>query len=587
MSDYAPFRNIETLGDLQLVSREIKRGPVNVKVPQKNVYYSEVCVWVTVEADEAALFSADGQTLIDGKKEDGGSWRLSVTKRGYLRFECGDGDDALSRDSKVPIHSIVGGKKQFRVGFMLLNFGWALRDTHYAKEASSYCRLRFIASPDAKSPFSVIGGYAGPMSSEISPVPDSMTVGANSDKSARFAGSIIGVELYNCGRPEVYTQVRGRDASAVCPVIPGGGGFMAHWVDEQTVDVCTRPEFSQTASYWVYLRLADSKDRLRRLRVHTLGNGGANMTPTFFCSPDGEKWRRIVPEAIVMGDDGQDFTVDFRLTKKQAAGCYIASSPPFGEKEKGELLAWAATQPHTEVFEIGASAEGRPIHLIRLASGDDGAEKKGVAVVCGQHSPLEIMGGLVIRPAIEAILRKPELLEACNFYFVPTVNVDCAHYGGNGLNANRRNNNRHWFTDIQPENAAVIDYFNALREKGQGFEFALDIHAGGIFRNHLFMRMGNSDVFTLSDEAIAEQEIWLDLLEKHAGLRRDDGTTLAQLRLRANDYFHQVHGCVAFCLELSTCSYFDPNEGVSKVFGTDAFEILGDGLAAAWAERFC
>jgi hypothetical protein len=31
--------------------------------------------------------------------------------------------------------------------------------------------------------------------------------------------------------------------------------------------------------------------------------------------------------------------------------------------------------------------------------------------------------------------------------------VDCAHYGGNGLNANGRNTNRHWFEAFSPRTA--------------------------------------------------------------------------------------------------------------------------------------
>jgi predicted deacylase len=185
------------------------------------------------------------------------------------------------------------------------------------------------------------------------------------------------------------------------------------------------------------------------------------------------------------------------------------------------------------------------------------------------------------------LLKRWDLLEVCRFYFIPTVNVDCAHYGGNGLNADRRNTNRHWFDDVQPENAAVISYFDSLRKRGQRIHLALDVHAGGIFRNHVLMPMGSVGGTSPSREALAEQERWLDLLEEHAGLRREDGWPLPQLHLRATDYFHQVHGAVAFCLELSSCSYFDPKEQRTRPFGTEAFEVLAEGLVGAWEKRFC
>lgn len=150
------------------------------------------------------------------------------------------------------------------------------------------------------------------------------------------------------------------------------------------------------------------------------------------------------------------------------------------------------------------------------------------------------MGGHVIRPCIERILKSPALLAPTNFYFVPTMNVD----------------------------------------------FAVDIHAGGIFRNHILMHMGDGEGCTVTRAANVEQEVWRDLLERHAGLRRSDGWALAQMRLRANDYFHQVHGATAFCLELSSCSWFDPTDGHTKAFSTNTFAAVGAGIARACEERF-
>ncbi|MFP3905042.1 MAG: M14 family zinc carboxypeptidase, partial [Armatimonadota bacterium] len=264
----------------------------------------------------------------------------------------------------------------------------------------------------------------------------------------------------------------------------------------------------------------------------------------------------------------------------------LASCPPFLEKDREELLEWTRQHEDVTVTKIGESVLGRAVHAISVGGPKDEPAPHGVAITCGQHSPLEIMGGRVLRPVIENLLNRPELLAECNFHFVPTVNVDCQHFGGNGLNANRRNNNRHWMVNIQPENRACVDYFDSLKEAGQRIDFAMDIHAGGIFRNHVLMHMAQSDTVSLSHEALAAQEQWRDLLEKHAGLRRDDCSSLPQLNLRATDYFHQVHGATAFCLELSTCSFYDPQIRRTRPFGQEAIGILADGLVQAWAEKF-
>ncbi len=589
---YQPFRNLRSVDDLLLIKRELTRNPATVRMPA-DPYYPEICAWVNVRCEERDLFSPEGQTLLEGTTAEGEGWRLLLTPYGYLRFEGGEGKSRLECESPLPLHAVVDTDKEFRVGLAMVNYAWSLRDRPYAVEGSADFRLRLLAAPGLREPFSQIGGSAQPMGPELAPVPETLTIGAGAEGGAgrltgpRFAGRITRFVAYNTSRAELLGNPRAKGAARVIPVIPGGGGFAPRWVDEETIEVFTRPSFNLSSSYWVFLKIGDQSGRLRRVRVHVKWRGGVNMTPTFFFSADRRRWRRIIPARVWMGDDATDFRVEFEVTGEMSQGGYLASCPPFGEPERMELLDWARTQPHTSVAEIGKSVEGRALHLIRVARGEDGPDKKGVAVICGQHSPLEIMGGRVIRPAITGILRRPKLLAAANFYFVPTVNVDCSHYGGNGLNANRRNNNRHWFSDIQPENAAVIGYFDRLKKAGQSIDFAVDIHAGGIFKNHVLMQMGASDEFSPTQEALAEQETWRDLLERHAGLRRQDGWALPQLKLRASDYFHQVHGCTAFCLELSTCSYFDPADEETKAFGIEAFETLAEGLVRAWEERLC
>lgn len=49
---------------------------------------------------------------------------------------------------------------------------------------------------------------------------------------------------------------------------------------------------------------------------------------------------------------------------------------------------------------------------------------------------------------------RPQLLRSVMVEIVPCVNVDCARYGGRGLNLS--NANRHWFADIQIERAWMV-----------------------------------------------------------------------------------------------------------------------------------
>ncbi len=556
-TDYSPFRDIRSMEDLLLAREHLGDAPATVALAE--AYYPEICGWVTLDAPAEALLGEERTVLACD------AWRLLLTEHGYLRFE-GEAPGAPECESVVPAHAVVGGQGT-RLGVAVCNYSWLLRDTGYSAEAAGCSALRLLAG-GACGPLSRIGGASGWLAPEMAPAPDEIAVGLGPGEIAAFncldAGAIAGGDV--------------RPADDLLPLVPGGSSFEPRWIDDRTVEVFTRPEFTRSSSYWVLLRVEPVEPMPERLVVRTTHRGGANMTPTFFASSDRERWRRVAPRRVEMGEGGAEFAAEFDAS--ELAGRWLASAPPFGDAEREALLAWAREQQGVAVHEIGRSVEGRAIHAVHVGDG-----QRGVAVICGQHSPLEIMGGRVIEPMIRRLLDRPALLRAAQFVFVPTVNVDCAHYGGNGLNANQRNTNRHWLVDLQPENRAVEEHIDALRARGLRLELGLDIHAGGIFRNHVLMHMGGSDEVPVSAEAAAEQEVWRDLLEEHAGLRREDGRPLAQKRLRATDWLHQERGAVAFCLELSTCSFFDPRTQQTREFGQEAFEVLGEGIVAACEER--
>lgn len=567
---YEPFRSIRRVKELLLVESAPNSSAIAIV---DEPYYAEICAWVNIHCSEEDLFTFSGRVLIEGLDDEGQGWKLSLTPHGYLRFEaCGQG--AYVCESVLPVHACVDCAHAFRLGLAMANYAAMLRDTPYAEEATAYSRLRLLGGA-VDGPLLLLGGSREPLPAALSPVPRQLWV--------PWSG-VREIVAYNTERIEAVEAAGRPDAAGVLPIVPGGGGFEPNWLDPHTLEVFTRPEFTQTSSYWVLLNLVNPPARLRRVRLWTIWYGGANMTPTFFWSPDRLTWARVVPTAVHMDPAGRDFRVEFDITPEMLKGGWIASGPVFGDAERGELLSWAAAQPHATVSQIGLSAGGRPLHCVRVGAGPDGRGRPGVAIVCGQHSPLETMGARVLRPLIQGLVAHGGMAESCNFYLVPTVNVDCAHYGGNGLNLNRRNTNRHWMEDIQPENAAVIAHFDALGAAGQSIDFALDIHAGGIFRNHVLMPMAPGEGATPTEEALARQERLLDLLEQHSGLRREDGWSLPQMRLRATDYFYQRFGCPALCLEISSCSYFDPVEGRTKAFGMEAFEVLARGLAEALEE---
>ncbi|MBU0716392.1 MAG: hypothetical protein KJ964_13635 [Verrucomicrobia bacterium] len=573
-SVYRPFRNLRKAQDLLLVAREFHRRPQALTLPG-NPYFGELSAWVTVEARDTDLLSERGQLLFVGEHNDGQAWRLLITPHGYLRFEAGS---ALACESKIPLHCYLQGRQQFRLGVSINNYAWVLRNTTYAAEASAYCRVRLLIAPGKQVPLTVCGSMEKISAPLLRPVPRKIIW---RDKNVPpFSGKIRGFTAYNSERFELFNNPGAHPADDVVPAIPGGGGFAARWITGDTVEVFSRPEFTQTTSYWLLLKVNDHHGRLKRLRLQPIWTGSANMTPTFFISPNGRNWRRIAPARIAMRPEGIEFEAEIALTPRQARGCYIASAIPFLDTNRREFIDWAKRNLGAQARVLGRSVQGRPVEAIIVRSGQP---QMHIAIICGQHSPAETMGANVLRPLLQEA-RKLKLMEKVAFHLVPTLNVDCAHYGGNGLNANCRNTNRHWFHDIQPENQAVINYFDNLRAKGVKIDFALDLHAGGIFRNHILMHMTPAKDKTLPRKALAAQEAWRKLLERHAGLRRADGWGMAIVHLRATDYFMRRFGCPSFCLELSTCSYYDPEAKVSRPFEQRALELVGRGLARTIAK---
>ena len=582
---FTSFHNIQSISDLLLIDQPTDNGAV-IHFDHAP-FYAEICLWVTIRCSEFDLFANESQTLVDATTRDGYGWRLSLSPHGYLRFEDQNPDPKERQciDSHIPVHAVVDTATSFRVGLCMSSGAWLYRATPYVGAKGS-ARLRLFAMSGTSRRLSEIGGEDNIDRQSMNPTPETMTVGADATGGHLFSGQIERLTAYNSSRLELFDATDRLSARDALPLMPAGSSFEPRWVDGETIEVFTRPDFVSTDAFWVCLDLNMLPSACRRLRLWTTWSpSGTVMCTRFFHNTNGAEWTRVIPSRVdLRAGDGRNFQVEFDVDGPLKQGGVLAICPPFTEADRESLLSWAGEQKDITMTRIGESVEGRAIHIIKLGRGVEVSGRRGVAIICGQHSPLEIMGGRVIRPLIEQLLLHPFLLDLCNFYIVPTVNVDCQHYGGNGFNMHQRNPNRHWMVNLEPETRACVEYFDSLKSAGQRIDFAMDIHAGAVFRNHQLWQMGASDTVPLSPEQIRQQEPWVEAFERHAGLRRVDGIVNPQQNLRATDYCHQVHGSMAFVLELSTCSYFDPIQQCSRPFDTEAFNILAKGLIQTWDE---
>lgn len=256
------------------------------------------------------------------------------------------------------------------------------------------------------------------------------------------------------------------------------------------------------------------------------------------------------------------------------------------QTELTELLEEVAGTELVTSRSLGCSVEGRAITLLSITDHNVPDDRKlHVAMIIGQHSPMEMAGAHFIRPMLRYFTAHPETLRTLAVHCVPVVNVDCAAHGSDGMNLNLRNTNRCWFDDLQPETRCVIEHFDSCEQAPDLF---LDLHAGGCWRNHTLLR---TDPAFLRErfgergaELVAVQTAVNRLLEEHAGIRCCDGIDFRFRECSARDWFKvRFPDCVACDLELSLCTYFDPVERVTKPVDQQSFDVVGTGLAKAFA----
>ena len=186
-------------------------------------------------------------------------------------------------------------------------------------------------------------------------------------------------------------------------------------------------------------------------------------------------------------------------------------------------------------------------------------------------------------PIIDYFKKYPKFLKKVVLYFIPIVNLDCAHWGGNGLNVNKMNTNRCWFKNLQPETICIRNYFKKLKKQGINLNFFLDVHAGGTWKNHTLLKYPDSfykKIFPKTfSKLINKKYRALKLLEKYAGLRVIDGADSGFRNCSARDYFTLTYPeAMTFTLELGTSSYFDPIKKETKVVDQNSLKIVGEGL---------
>lgn len=513
------------------------------------------------------LWPAHDIVLLEGIWDEGG-WRLVWSQHGYLHL-INRADDQRLATSRLPQATFA--EPLCRIGLLLSNLAWGRPCHGDLADTIQYSQITLFAAKSPQLPLRPLFSRTCE-NPQLPPVPRQWRVPPESPLLAFTAWNTVRRELWQLpndpGGPEIDSEFSG--ASRV---------FGRYDAADRTLHLLTGPEFLRTDSYWLFTRIRQANAGRTLLRLHLAKyHAMPNMAPVFFWSPDRQHWHPA-PLLEASTEAGQ-----FQpLLHAPADNFFLASSLPFMDLERQNLCRQAAALPHVSQEEIGRSVAGNPIVMLTATDpAVPASDKHDVLIIIGQHSPQEMIGAHAIMPLFAELARRPALLRKLALHVVPTVNVDAAAYGSDGLNLNLYNTNRCWFEDEQPEIMAVIDW---CRRQPRRFLLFFDWHAGGTWRNHTLLWF-NRDVRQThapdhADQLDKRQAFVLERLGHHCGIRPEDGIEHPFRHCCATDWF-QTHfpACLPLTIEFSTCSQFDPALGCSQPVTLDSLHQLGRRFAS-------
>ena len=535
-------------------------------------FFSEIFLELIVDLDD--IF--DRERILFRGVTGKNSWTLLIDRFGYLILKEPENDVPIAK-APMPLSLFAKGKND-KIGLVIANPAYVFRESAWKNESLAYCRVLLLWSPNPQTPFKVICDTEL-KNFQLNPVPERIEI--PNDSKVRCA------KAFNTSRHRIFEIENDEDGPEIVSNFENASRVFSFWrSDENMLNIFTGPEFVRSDSYWLFCKVTGAKPNETRLRInHIFGYAKRTpgMAPRFFWSSDRNTWSEC--EMVEPVDDTGNY---YPLLKAPAENFHLSTSIPFLTKELNTLLETADESDFIKNEVIGESVGGNEIHLLRMT--DDSlpsTEKKQIALIIGQHSPMEMIGAHLIAPMIDYLAANPELLKKFELHIVPIVNIDCATWGSDGVNLNKRNTNRCWFENIQPETRSVIDYFTTAAKK---IDIFIDIHAGGLWRNHTLLRISPDFLKErfpgTADQLIKKQNNFNHLLEKHAGIRFQDGMDHIFRSCCAKDWFKVNYPDGVSCdLELSTCTWFDPKDKKTKPVTQESLKVVGTGLIQALTNK--
>ena len=190
----------------------------------------------------------------------------------------------------------------------------------------------------------------------------------------------------------------------------------------------------------------------------------ANELKTAVVSSDGSKWQPIPLERLP-GD-----RVRLTLTMPGSA-LYVARTEPYRLSDLAKWLAKIEQDPRVEITQIGKTAEGRPLEIVRIGRPEAPyrvfLRARAHAWEAGGNWVVQGLANRLLQDDVEA---KKYLATYC-VYVMPMANKDAVARGRTRFNSRGKDLNRDWNRpadpELAPENHALESWLEKMIKRGR------------------------------------------------------------------------------------------------------------------------
>lgn len=277
--------------------------------------------------------------------------------------------------------------------------------------------------------------------------------------------------------------------------------------DAQDIRLRIRRDTYADFFQWFHFRVQAPRGCQLRIVIENAGEASyADGWHGYQCaaSVNREDWFRIADTRY----DGQALVIRHEM---QSDAIWLAYFQPYSQERHADVLAWACRDSRVQLVQLGESAQGRSVDMLRI--GNPAAPYK-VWSIARQH-PCESMAewcaeGLLVALLDEANPVAREILQRACVHLVPNANPDGSFLGNLRSNAFGANLNREWLAPTAQRSPEVL----CIREgmEASGVDLFLDLH-GDETLPYVFID-GSHMVPNYGERNLALQAAFLDTLKQ-------------------------------------------------------------------------